>query len=474
MDSEPPSEHLSFIPLVFPMLLAGNEFFAVLLLGFLLFCSAMVSGSEVAFFSMEPEDVKNLKSDESTRAVKAIELKERPNYLLATILILNNLINILIVLLSDFIVQRYFPQNLFDSWAQKVQENLSWLSSDPNTIARFLEFSVTVIGVTFILVLFGEVVPKIYARFNNVSMAKRMSPILSFNQKLFFPLSKFLVEGTNTLEKRLAKNNRPYNQNKEEINEAIELTVQGREDAEEEKDMLKRIIQFNSVHVKQIMTSRVDVVAVNIEDDLSTVLDVIKETGYSRIPVYEDNLDQIKGILYIKDLIGEINKEDFQWTRLVHKDTLFVPESKRINELLKEFQLKHLHMAIVVDEFGGCSGLITLEDIMEEVIGEITDEFDDHDDTSYKKLGPTHYIFEGKTQLTDIARIMDLPSDVFDDIKGESDTIAGLFLEESGEMPKLNEQIETSSFVLKARKVGKRRIQEIELVYKPQNDENED
>ncbi len=434
----------------------------------------MVSGSEVAFFSMEPDDIKDLKSDESPRAAKALELKERPNYLLATILILNNLINILIVLLSDFIVQRYFPQNLFDDWAQRLTENLSWLTADPMSIARLLEFTITVLGVTFLLVLFGEVVPKIYARFNNVSLAKRMSSVLSFNQKLFFPLSRFLVEGTNKLEKRLAKNNQSYIQNKEEINEAIELTVQGREDADEEKDMLKRIIQFNSVHVKQIMTSRVDVVAVNIEDEIETVLEIIKETGYSRIPVYEENLDQIRGILYIKDLIGEINKEDFQWQRLIRKDTLFVPETKRINELLKEFQLKHLHLAIVVDEFGGCSGLITLEDVMEEVIGEITDEFDEHDETFYKELGPHHYIFEGKTQLTDITRIMDIPNDAFEAFRGESDTIAGLFLELTGEMPKLNQQIDETRFDLKAIKVGKRRIQEVEILYKPETDENED
>lgn len=436
---------------------------AFLLLVVLLLCSALISGSEVSYFSLSPDDFQTLKDSDDKASKRVLSLKRRPRRLLATILIVNNFINIGIVLLSDYIVWQVFGVAGFEYAGAWLSERLPFLAASPERFVRALNFLVTVVGVTFLLVLFGEVVPKIYAKINNLSFARRMArPLMTLNV-ICSPLSSLFVGWSTQLEKILGSE-AARQDHKDDIEEAIELTVSGADHAEKEVNILKGIIKFNEVSVKQIMRSRVDVIAESVESELSEVLETIQQSGYSRIPIYEESLDKLKGLLYAKDLIGI--DENSQWQKLIRTDIHYVPESKRINELLKEFQQKRLHMAMVVDEFGGVSGLVTLEDVMEEVIGEITDEFDDGTDVDYVQLDENNYVFEGKTLINDVCRVMSVETDIFDEVKGEADSIAGLMLESIGYIPRKFQEIKVDSFTLRVERVNKRRIERVKVTKK--------
>ncbi len=435
-------------------------FFGILFLVLLLFCSALVSGSEVSYFSLSPDDIQALKDQGDKRAKRVLSLKRHPRRLLATILITNNFINIGIVLLSDYLIISTFGTQGFLGAGNWLAEKLTFLNYVAADYARFLSFLITVVGVTFLLVLFGEVVPKIYARFNNLAFARLMSRPLQALNTLFAPLSNLFVAYSKRIEKTLGAV-ADSQDHKEDIEEAIELTVSGDVHAEKEVNILKRIIKFNEVTVKQIMRSRVDVIAESTESTTQDVLSTIAESGYSRIPIYSESLDQVDGLLYAKDLIGVDDSMD--WQKLVRKEIHYVPESKRINELLKEFQQKRLHMAIVVDEFGGVSGLVTLEDVMEEVIGEITDEFDEGNDVEFVKIDDSTYLFEGKTLINDVCRIMNVETDVFNEHKGEADSIAGLMLEVVGQIPRAYQEIRLGQYILRVERVNKRRIQQVKV-----------
>ncbi len=403
----------------------------------LLFCSALISGSEVAFFSLSPSEIKSLnaesKSEKHAKSKQIVqELLTKPNQLLATILVSNNFINVAIVILSTYTVS-----SLID------------FSNAP-----VFGFAVQVVLITFLLLLFGEIIPKVYANQFAERFSLFMSKPLKGLDRFFKPISALLISSTKIVDKRFSKK---QNISMTDLSDALEITT---EDIAEEKEILKGIVEFGNIEASSILCPRVDVIAIDLNTHFKEVVDIIVEAGYSRIPVYENTSDHIKGILYIKDLLPYIHQTDnFNWQRLIRAPH-FVPENKKINELLEELQAKKIHMAIVVDEYGGTSGIVTMEDILEEIVGEIPDEFDPANQ-GFTKVNDHVYLFEGKTLLNDFYKILNLDSDVFDAIKGDADTLAGLILEIKGEFPHLFDKIKYKTFEFMIEEVDNRRIKKI-------------
>ncbi|WP_194975438.1 gliding motility-associated protein GldE [Aquiflexum lacus] len=413
----------------------------------LLISSGLVSGSEVAFFSLNSDDLSSLDEKSDKRVSKAIHLVESPKNLLSTVLILNNLINIGIVTLTTFL-----------SW------NIFGLGATGIVIIL-----VQTIGVTFAIVFFGEIVPKVYATKAKVEFSLFMAPSIYFFSLLLRPITIFLMSMSNFIEKRIEK--KGYSLSVDELNQALEIT--GEDTSEEEKDILKGIVNFGTLSVKQVMQSRMDITAVEIETDFHELMDKINKSGYSRIPVFRETIDSIEGILYIKDLLPHVEKdEDFEWSNLIRKG-FFVPENKKVDSLLKDFQKKRVHMAIVVDEYGGTSGLVTLEDLIEEIIGEINDEFDDAEDYYFKELDPNTYIFEGKISLNDFSKKLDLDPQIFDEVKGESESLGGLLLEINSNLPKNGSKIYFESFEFTILAVDTKRIKKVKVHLKSDEKEME-
>jgi putative hemolysin len=436
----------------------------LLLLALLLLMSAFISGSEVAFFSLDSNQLRQIENDPSPSATRIVELREKPRRLLATILIANYLLNIGIVIIAYSIFQTLLPQSLLYMWGVNTHaaSPLHWLSA--LQWASFYQFMITIVGVTFLLVLFAEVIPKIYANVNNLNFARRMSQPISWLMILFAPLTKSMVRWGQRLEKKLNAEN-TLGATKVDIDKAIDLAVANDKDSAIEAEMLKSIVSFNDVAVKQIMRSRMDIVALDTLQSQDEMLSTVKEAGYSRIPVYEEQLDNIKGILYVKDLIGflENNHDGRPWQDLVRSEILYVPEARKINELLKDFQREHLHMAIVVDEYGGTSGIVTMEDVIEEVIGEIKDEFDEEQELEYRRLSDTEYIFEGRSMLIDVCRVMNIDKTSFDDTDGDADSLAGLILDLHGRMPVVGQTINLPPFTFTVLSVSAKRIERIKV-----------
>lgn len=401
----------------------------------LLTFSAFVSGAEISYFSLNMSDLEEL--NENNKKSKLIyRLLREPNSLLATILIANNFINVAIVIISTYLtsISFVFPEG------------------------SILEFVFQVIVITSFLVLFGEITPKVYANQNAVKFSLWMAKPLIILRKIFYPFSYLLVSSTSIIENRLKRND--SNVNIEEISKALDLTDEQHEG--KEGKILRSIVEFGNTDVKEIMKSRVDVIAVDKETKYSELLKIITSSGYSRIPVFDKQFDNILGILYIKDLIPYLsNSDDFKWIELC-RVPFFVPENKMINDLLKEFQAKKNHIAIVVDEYGGASGIVTLEDVLEEIVGEINDEFDD-DNNIYSKLDDSNFIFEGKILLIDFLKIVDCDVDFLDDLKGESDSLAGLILEHEGKIPKIGDVIKIKHFTFQIEAVDLRRIKRIKV-----------
>ncbi len=435
------------------------------LLILLLICSALISASEVAYFSLSPKDNENLSNEDFPSSRRILNLKASPRQLLATILISNNFVNIAIVIISESLMKTLAGPQTFENWAAGLQSylHLNWFSLA--TLATIISFTITIVAVTFLLVLFGEVAPKIYANLNNVRHARFMSAPLQFLSKLFYPFSSILLNWSGGIEERVYRKRLLSNSStdKKELDKAIELTVTNHEDREE-VDILKGIIKFGDVETKQIMKSRVDVVGLEIQQGFKDVIQIIKQSGYSRLPVYEEDFDTVVGILYVKDLLGLTQEEnDFNWQNLVRSNVLYIPETKKIDELLKEFQSKRTHMAIVVDEYGGSSGIVTLEDIMEEVVGDIRDEFDSQEEVDYVKIDDHNYIFEGKTLLNDVVRVLNLDGDTFDEGRGNADSLAGLILELEGVIPKRDNELHYKGLKLIPTQVSKRRIEKVQV-----------
>ncbi len=397
----------------------------------LIFFSAFISGSEVAYFSLSPAEINDLENDNIKK------LLTKPNSLLATILIANNFINVGIVVIAAY----------FTSVAVTFPDNSS------------LEFFFQVVVITSLLVLFGEITPKLYANNNTVNFSIRMAKPLLFLNKIFYPLSYILVSTTNFIDKKLATK---YTEiSVEEITHALDITEH--ETKEEERRILRSIVEFGNTDVKEIMKSRVAVLALDKNTNFLQVIKMIISSGYSRIPVFEDKFDNVLGILYIKDLIPHLNKtDDFDWVKLC-RAPYFVPETKMINDLLKEFQLKKNHIAIVVDEYGGTSGIVTLEDVLEEIVGEINDEFD-VDDNVYSKLDDYTYIFEGKILLNDFLKIVKGDIDCFDHVKGESDSLAGLVLEIQARIPKIGAVCKVAPYTIIVESADLRRVKRLKVI----------
>ena len=410
----------------------------LLVLVVLLVCSALISGSEVAYFSLSPSDKEELEDSKTKNSNRVITLLSKPKELLATILIANNFVNIAIVILSTFVVDSLF-------------ENSS--------LSAFWQTIIQVGVVTFVILLIGEVIPKVYATKNGIKLSKFMAIPLQGLKAFFKPLSYFLISVTSVIDKRVKKKGTDISV--DHLEQALELTSdEGIED--QEAKMLKGIVKFGNTDVKQIMKPRLDVTAFSEDTEYFELLKEIEKCGFSRIPVYTESLDKVKGVLYIKDLLPYLQeKNDFEWNTLL-RIPFFVPENKKIDDLLKEFQESKIHLAVVVDEYGGTSGVVTLEDIIEEIVGEITDEFDD-DDIVYSKLDDSNYVFEGKTPLVDVYKILEIDGDVFESNKGESDTLGGFLMEISGKILKRHEKISFENYNFNIEAADKRRIKQIKI-----------
>jgi len=409
-----------------------------ILLGTLLLASALISGAEVAFFSLTPSVIEQAKESQPKRTEKIERLLKQPKRLLATILVANNFINIAIVLLFA---------NLSNSLLSGVENELTQL---------FIE----VVVITFIILLFGEILPKIYANRNNLSFAQFMAgTIYALDAYFLFYLTRPMSYVTHVLEKRFGQRSSSFSV--DELSQALELTEQNDTTQEEDK-ILQGIVAFGNTDTKQVMCPRVDVFALSTSMSLDEILPQLIEEGYSRIPVYKERLDKIEGILYSKDLMPNLHLPNFDWTTLL-RPAYFVPENKKLDDLLKEFQQKKIHIAVVVDEYGGTSGVVTLEDLIEEIVGDITDEFDD-EDIEYSKIDEKNYVFEAKVSLKDFYRITDLPiEEEFEKAKGEAETLGGFIIEVAGQLPRLRQKLNFENISFTIESIDKKRIKRVKV-----------
>lgn len=461
MESDPPLSlifHLHF--LITGM--ADISYLLIILL-LLIISSGLISASEVAYFSLGVNEIRALEEHNTESSRRVLELKNRPRYLLATILIGNNFVNIAIVVVSEILIRNLIGQEGMTNVGIWLYNNVFFGTFSPVSLAIGFNFFVTVICVTFILVLFGEAFPKIYATLNKMRIVTLMSGPLLLMRYFFTPLSTVLVNLSGTVEKKLIDNNN-LTTSKEDIDAAIDLTmVSNNEKSSQEAGILKGIVNFGDISTRQIMRPRTDIVVVDESVSFKELMKIVRESGYSRLPVVSEDLDNIIGILYVKDLIAYTDEQEFNWKTLVRNNVLFVPESKKIDELLREFQTKHVHMAIVVDEYGGTSGIATLEDIMEEVVGDIKDEFDVDDDIDFIKISENNYLFDGKTLLKDVCRVIGEATNYFDEYRDEADTLAGLILEKIGHIPKPDKEIIIDQLTLKVISVTKKRIEKVSI-----------
>lgn len=413
-----------------------SSFIAIL---FLLLLSAMVSASEVAFFSLSSYDLDRCRESEDPRDKSIVELLKNPHLLLATILVMNNFANVALVTLSTF---------------------LMWELANTRSPAEIIVGAVT-FSVTFAITFFGEIIPKVYATQRNLTYSRLMSRAWIILQRICMPISWLLLKLGNLVERRFER--KGYSTTVEELHQALEITTENNETTTEEKDILKGIVNFGTLTVKQVMQSRLDVSAVSYDLTFTELMEQVKTTGFSRVPVFKESLDKIEGVLYIKDLLPFLEEDDkFKWQKLI-RPGLFVPETKKLDSLLKDFQNKRVHMAVVVDEYGGTSGVITLEDLIEEIIGDINDEFDE-DDSSFVKIDDRTFVFEGKTSLHDFCKTLDVDSSIFDSVKGDNESLGGLILELNSAMPKVADQITFDRFVFTIVSVDKRRIKRIRVL----------
>ena len=405
----------------------------------LLICSALISGSEAAYFSLGPKNIENIKKSKHNRDLLLLYHYQKPERLLATILISNNFVNVGIVIISSFITT-----------------SLVNFSNSPA-----LGFIVQVILITFILLLFGEILPKVYASQYAEGFARFMAYPLKILDLMFRPVSFLLISSASVINKRFR---RKHNISIEDLSEAIKITTGDIKKGE--KKILKGIVKFGNIDVKEIMKSRIDIVSVNIQENYKKLISLIIDSGFSRIPVFDQTFDDIKGILYVKDLLPFVDSEDdFEWQKLI-KPPYFVPETKKIDDLLEEFRKNKIHMAIVVDEYGGSSGLVTMEDIIEEIVGEINDD-KDTGEFLYYKMDEYNYIFEGKILLNDFYKITNLSESIFKEFKGEAETLAGLILEVKGDFPQKNDVIKLKNFEFIIDAIDNRRIKKVKFKILP-------
>lgn len=426
-------EQITFMPMTTSVLVC------LILSVILLVLSGFASSSEIAFFSLSPQDLAQL-DEERARDRKIIELRKDSERTLATILITNNFVNVTIIMLLNYVIGQ-----LVDFGA-----------------AYWIQFLTTTVLLTFLLLLFGEIIPKVYSRISPLTFCRRVVNGVLFARQLFWPLETILLSSSFIAERFVQRKNHVLSM--DELEQALELTDE--EDIKDEKEILEGIIRFSDETAREIMTSRQDIVDIDVSSSFKEVLKCIIDNNYSRIPVYQGDVDNIRGILYIKDLLPHIGKPmNFRWQSLI-RPAYFVPETKKIDDLLREFQTNKVHIAIVVDEFGGTSGIITLEDILEEIVGEISDEYDEEETSQMQKLSDNVYIFEGKTKLVDFCRILDLDDDYFDDGL-DADTLAGLLLELKGDFPNIHEKFKYRDLTFEILKKEQRRISRVKVSLRP-------
>ncbi len=418
----------------------------VMVLLLLFFLSFVLSGAEVAFFSLTFKDVNLIKTKQQPAYARILKLLEDPKILLGSLLIANSFVNISIIIISNLLIDDLF--------------------SFEQLKAEWLEFLIKVVVVSLLLVLLGEIMPKVLATQNNIRFAHDFGGVVLLVYYVCRQLAKFLVTYSDWIENKLAHRSRG-SVSLEDLDHAIDLTTE-LSATENEKKILKGIVKFGNITVKQIMKTRVDVNGINEETGFAELVTQVMELRYSRLPVYKEDLDNVTGMIHTKDLLAHLHESpEFRWQTLM-RPPFFVHEHKFIEDLLKEFQQKRIHFAVVVDEFGGTSGIVTLEDILEEIIGDIKDEFDD-EETSYKKIDDNNYLFEGKTMINDVCRIMELQKDTFDAVRGESDSLAGLVLEIAGEIPKPQQIIQSGDFEFTVLDVVKNRINKVKVTIKIQS-----
>lgn len=412
---------------------------AAVLAVLLLLVSGFASGSEIAFFSLSPQDIDNLNPERNARDKSIEMLRNDSERTLATILITNNLVNVTIIMLCNYV------------FGKLVEFHADWL-----------QFLCITVLLTFLLLLFGEIMPKVYSRQSPLAFCRRGVGGILFLRKLFWPMETILIRSGSLAEKAAPKESRQLSV--DDLEQALELT--DKDDIKDEQSMLQGIIRFGDETAKEVMTSRQDIIDLDIKCSYAEVLKCIVDNNYSRIPVYQDNTDNIRGILYIKDLLPHLSKPaSFRWQSLI-RPPYFVPETKKIDDLLKEFQKNKVHIAIVVDEFGGTSGLVTMEDILEEIVGEINDEYDE-EEKFYSKLNYNTYVFEGKTLLSDFCKILNIDDDEFADVEGDADTVAGLLLEIKGDFPSMHEKIDYKNYSFEVMGIDGRRISKVKVTVHP-------
>lgn len=410
----------------------------------LLLCSAMASSSETAFFSLQPNDINDLESSSNRNEQLVLEIRQKPKTLLVTILITNNLVNISITILSTYIMNMMF--------------NLA-----VNPIAAFF---LNVVVVTSLILLVGEMIPKVYASKKAKSIAIMMAPILKVLIKVFKPLSTVFVSSTSFIDRKLVKKTGTISLS--DLSTAVDIATEEGSTIEE-KNMLKGIASFGEKEVSEIMRPRVNMFSLSMETTFEELMPQVVDKGFSRIPVYDKDLDDVKGILYVKDLLPHIDKKDFEWQELI-RPVFFVPENKKINDLFQDFRTKKIHIAIVVDEYGGTSGLVTLEDIVEEIVGDISDEFDkEPENDNYKKIDNNTYIFKAQISIIDFCRVFAIDDDYFKEIEGESDTLAGMILEMEGRIPEAGFKCAYQNFTFEIVESDKKHIVKIKVIYKNEN-----
>ncbi|RZJ54888.1 MAG: gliding motility-associated protein GldE [Flavobacterium sp.] len=424
-----------------PSLLFSTNLDINLIIGFvgifiLLFLSAIVSGAEVALFSLSQKNIDDTLHENSSKGKIISNLLDRPKKLLATLLVANNFLNIGVVILFSFI-----GQNIF---------------SGVNSPA--LKFILEVIVVTFLILLFGEVLPKVYASRNNIKFAKWVAYPVAFLDKLLSPISLPMRSLTLYLQNKLGKQKNNFSIN--QLSQALELTDSEGTSTEEQK-ILEGIVSFGNTDTKQVMSPRIDIFALEISESFEAIYPKIIDKGFSRIPVYRDNIDQIEGVLFVKDLLPHIDKKEFDWASLI-REPFFVPENKKLDNLLKDFQSLKSHLAIVVDEYGGTSGLVSLEDVIEEIVGDISDEFDD-ENLNFSQIDEKNFLFEGKINMKDFYRIVEVDEDIFESHKGEAETLAGFILEVLGNFPKKDQKITFENCVFTIETVDKKRVKQIKV-----------
>ncbi|MFZ9144138.1 MAG: gliding motility-associated protein GldE [Aquirufa sp.] len=414
----------------------------------LLFLSAVLAGSEVAFFSLNADQRIYLRESEVSSEKKVSVLLEKPQQLLATLLISINFVNIIFITLANYLTSQVMGEQ----------------SMETVLVTLFLLF-----GVTFIITFFGELIPKVWAQQNNLNFARYSAPLISFLSFVFAPLSKALLGISGLIEKRVKK--KSYTLTSQELNQALEITTD-ENTSDREKDILRGILNFGNISVKSVMQARRDIVAFDTSMNFHELMDLINKNGYSRVPVFNETIDKIEGILYIKDLLKHIDQdENFDWIPLLHTP-FFVPENKKIDDLLYDFQEKRVHMAIIVNEYGETEGLVTMEDIIEEIVGEINDEFDEVE-ADYKKIADNIYVFEAKTSLNDFCRVFEIDGAYFEKAKGESETLAGLIIELFGRIPSAGEEIEFEDFTFKVQSVDTRRIKKVRVTQRLSADQDD-